>query len=132
MWRIWYYPSAKKTKIIFSRKIHLQVTFPVSLKNMIFILENMLFLLKHIDWHSRLTFQWFPRVPMILCTFMVTFYRRFYILFFQQKRTGNLIYRIEVWLLFQFIWLEIFYDEESSILCTIQPSGITFKGVIEH
>ena len=44
----------------------------------------------------------------------------------------NLIYRIEVWLLLQFIWLEIFYNEQSLILCTIQPSGVVFGGVFER
>ena len=35
-------------------KIHLRVTSPASPKKMIFILENMVFLLKyHIHWHSR-------------------------------------------------------------------------------
>ena len=29
----------------------------------------------------------------------------------QRRKTGNLIYRIEVWLLFKFIRLEIFYNE---------------------
>ena len=34
--------------------MHLTVTFPASLKKMIFILENIVFLLKyHIDWHQR-------------------------------------------------------------------------------
>ena len=36
------YPSVKKPKIIFSQKIHLQMTFPASLKKMILILENMI------------------------------------------------------------------------------------------
>ena len=29
----------------------------------------------------------------------------------QRRKTGNLIYRVEVWLLLKFIWLEIFYNE---------------------
>ena len=33
-------------------------------------------------------------------------------------------------LLLQFIRLERFYNEESSILCTIQPSGVVFGGVL--
>ena len=40
----------------------------------------------------------------------------------QRRKTGNLIYRIEAWLLLQFIQLEILYNEQSSIPCTIQPS----------
>ena len=41
------------------------------------------------------------------------FYRRFLILLSSKKKKtpGNLIYRIEVWLLLQFIRLEIFYYE---------------------
>ena len=42
-----------KDKII-PKKVHLKVTFPASLKKMIFILENMVYLLKyHIDWCGR-------------------------------------------------------------------------------
>ena len=70
------------------------------------------------DWHSRS-----HRVPMILCTFMETFIGVF--IYF-------LRYRIEIWLLLQIIWLEIFCNEESSILCTIQPSWVVFKGVLER
>ena len=36
------YHSVKKAKMIFSQKIHLQMTFPASLKKMILILENMI------------------------------------------------------------------------------------------
>ena len=50
----------------------------------------------------------------------------------KQKMLGNLICRIEIWLLLQFIWLEIFYNEESSTFCTIQSSGVVFKGVLER
>ena len=49
----------------------------------------------------------------------------------QRKKRGDLIHRIEVWLLLQFIRLAIFYREESSIRCTIQPSGVVFGGVLE-
>ena len=58
-------------------------------------------------------------------------YRRFYILLSSEKEAGNVIYRIKVWLPLQFIWLEIFYNEESSVLCTIQPSVVVFRGVFE-
>ena len=64
------------------------------------------------------------RVPTILCTFMETFIGVFIYCFPVKKKTGNLIYLIEIWLLLQFIWLEIFCNEESSIPCTIQPSGV--------
>ena len=45
---------AKKQRCPCPEKIHLRVTSPASPKNMIFILENMVFRLKyHIDWHPR-------------------------------------------------------------------------------
>ena len=59
--------------------------------------------LKVIDILDRIL----ERVSMILCTFMETF--------------------IGV-----FICLEIFYNEESSILCTIQLSGVVFRGMLER
>ena len=37
--------------------------------------------------------------------------RAFSYIALQRKKPGNLIYRIEVWLHLQFIWLEIFYNE---------------------
>ena len=71
------------------------------------------------------------RVPAILCTFMETLIGVFIYCFPVKKtqKTRNLIYRIEIWLLLQFIWLEIFYSEESLIVCTIQPSGVVFRGM---
>ena len=47
---------------------------------------------------------------MILCSFMETFIDVF-------------IYRLPV---------QIFYNEESPIVCTIQPSGAVFRGVFER
>ena len=45
---------AKKQRYPCPEKIHLGVTSPASPKKMIFILENMVILLKyHIDWHPR-------------------------------------------------------------------------------
>ena len=47
---MWYFPSGKQTRTPLSGKN----TVRASLKKMIFILENMVFLLGyHIDWHSR-------------------------------------------------------------------------------
>ena len=69
-----------------------------------------------LDWHSR-------KSSNDSLYFYEDLYRRFYILLSSEKKTGNLIYRIEIWLL-QFTWLEIFYNEEFSVLCTIQPSGL--------
>ena len=59
-------------------------------------------------------------------------HRRFHIMLSCEKKPANLIYRTEIWLFIQFIWLEIFCNEESSILCTIQPSGVVFRGVLER
>ena len=42
---IWYHSSVKKVQMVFSRKMYLNMTFPVSLKKVIFILESMVFLL---------------------------------------------------------------------------------------
>ena len=45
---------AKKQRCPFPEKMHLGVSSPASPKKMIFILENMVLLLKyHIDWHAR-------------------------------------------------------------------------------
>ena len=48
------------------------------------------------------------------------------------KKPRNLIKSIEIWLYLQVIWLEIFYNEESSIPCTIQHSGVVFRGAVER
>ena len=68
---------------------------------------------------------------MILCTFMHTF---IYIFtnFFPVKQ--NRKYNIQNLNLTSssIIWLEIFYNEESSLLCTIQPSEVVFGGVPER
>ena len=60
------------------------------------------------DWRSRLTsskeLQQFP-VPSQRPL------RAFSCIALQRKKPGNLIYRIEAWLLLQFIRLEIFYNE---------------------
>ena len=71
------------------------------------------------------------RIPTILYTFMETFIGVF-IYCFPVKKPGNFIYRTKLWLLLQFICLKIFYNEEPSILCTIQPLGIAFRGVLER
>ena len=49
------------------------------------------------------------RVPTILCTFMETF-KCVFIYCFPVKKLGNLMYRIEIWLLLQFFWWEIFFS----------------------
>ena len=82
-----------------SRKYSISVTIPYWLKFCIDILE---------------------RAPMILCTFMEAS-NGVFIYCFPVKKTGNLIYRINIWLLLQFKRLEIFCNKESSILYTIQP-----------
>ena len=59
-------------------------------------------------------------------------HRHFHILLSSEKKPENLIYRTEIWLLLQFIWLEVFYNQESSILCVIQLLGVVFRGVLER
>ena len=81
------------------------------------------------DWHSR----WHCRKSSNdFLYFYGDLHRRFYILLSSETKPGNLIYRIEIWLLLQFIWLKIFYNEESSVPCIIQPSGVVFRGVLQR
>ena len=69
-----FFVISEKMVFLFSQKYYilsffLKVTFPASLKKMIFILENMVYLLKHhIDVLDRV-----QGVLMILCSFMETF-----------------------------------------------------------
>ena len=62
---------------------------------------------------------------------METFIGVFIYCFPLKKKTANLIYRTEVWLL-QFSCSETFYNEQSSILCTIPPSGVVFRSLLER
>ena len=43
----------------------------------------------------------------LFCFFYGDLYRRFYVLLSSERKAGNLIYKIEIWLLLQFLWLEI-------------------------
>ena len=43
--QIWYYTSVKRQRSSSLEKIHLKITFPVSLEKIIFILENIVFLM---------------------------------------------------------------------------------------
>ena len=79
--------------------------------------------LKVIDIPDRIL----ERVPMMLCTLMETFIGVFTYCFPVKKNPENLIYRIEIWLLLQFICLEILYNKESSILCTIHFSRVVYN-----
>ena len=87
-------PCQKNQEWSFPTKIHLRV-------------------IDILHWHSR-------KSPNNFLYFYGWPYRRFHILLFSEKNPGNSVYRIGVWLLLQFIRSEIFYNEESSILCTIQ------------
>ena len=70
-------------------------------------------------------------VPMILCHFMQTFIGIFINCFpVKQNRKYN-IQNLNL-TSSSIIWLEIFYNEESSILCTIQPSEVVFRVVPER
>ena len=60
-------------------------------------------------------------------------YRRFHILLSSEKTNRKRkVFKIEVWVLLQFIWLNMFYNEEPSILCTIQLSGVVFRRVLNR
>ena len=85
---IWNYPSVKKAKVIFSRKIHDDVS-GITKKDDIHPKKDDIGIL---DWHSR-------KVPLILCTFMETLLSVFIYCFpMKKKQKNNLIYRIETWL----------------------------------
>ena len=117
-----------KWKMIFLKKymkIWCFLYICINVTNIIFSRKNTL----KGDWHSRLHSRKSSNDSLY---FYGDLHRRFHILLSSEKKSGNLIYRIEIWLLLQFIWLEIFYNEESSILCTIQPSGVVFRGVLER
>ena len=108
MLQIRYYPSAKKIQRRSSHeKIHLKV-------------------IDILDWHSR-------KNSNDSLYFYGDLHRRFYISLSsekKQKQKNKTKKPQETWLL-QFIWLEVFYNEESSILCTIQPQGTVFRGILE-
>ena len=135
---VWYVFFGQKMKDDYFQEINGNMIFSVY-TNMILrfckkILKMILYrknALKE-DWHSRLH----PRNSSSdLLYFYGDLHRRFHILLSGEKKknkTRNLIYRIEISLLFQFIWLEIFCNKESSILCTIQPSKAVFRGVHER
>ena len=81
------------------------------------------------DWHSRSHSRKNSNDSLY---FYGVLHRHFHILLSSEKKPENLIYRTEIWLLLQFIWLEIFYNQESSILCVIQLLGVVFRGVLER
>ena len=132
--KILYFFFGRKMKDDLSQEIHGNIIFSVCMykcynyditllqkeSKMIFSWKNRL-----IDILDRIL----ERVPTILCTFMETFISVF-IYCFPVKKPRK--YRIEIWLLLQFICLEIFYNEQFSILYTIQPSGVVFRGLLER
>ena len=81
------------------------------------------------DWHSR-SHSKKSSNDSLYC--YGDLHGHFHIFFSTEEKSGNLICRIEIWLLLQFTSLEIFHNEESSIFCTIQPSGVVTRGVLEH
>ena len=125
---IWYFFFGRKVKDDLSQEIHENMIFLyicINVKNMISSWENTL----KGDWHSRSHSR--KSSNDSLC-FYRDLHKRFHIFFCSKKSTGNLVYRIEIWLLLQLIWLEIFCNEEPSILCNIPPLGVVFRGVIER
>ena len=120
------FPLDRKWKMIFSKK-YMEIWYflyiGINVTNMIFSRKNTL----KDDWHSRSHSRRSSNDSLYR-----DLNRHFYIFLCSGKKPRNLIYRIEIWLLLQFIWLEIFYNEESSILCTIQPSESVFRGVLHR
>ena len=101
-WERWYffflkiwsysYTLGGKWKMIFLKKMHGNIIFS----------SNFL---------KRWSFQKGPRWDMNSSNslyFHGGLYRRFHVPLSSEKKTGNLIYKIEVWLLLEFIQLEIF------------------------
>ena len=116
-----------KWKMIFLKK-YMEIWYflyiCINVTNMIFSRKNKL----KDDWHSRLHSRKSSNDSLY-----GDLNRRFHVFLCDEKnKTRNLIYRIKIWLLLQFIWLEIFYIKEFSIHCTIQPSRVVFRGVLEH
>ena len=132
--KIWSYTLDGKWKMIFLKKIHGNMIFSSNfLKRWSFqkgLCRHMIFLVLF----GKLVF--FSRKHDIFSlgrkwkTVFLRKYMETWCIALQRRKTGNIIYRIEVWLL-KFIRLEIFYNEYSTILCTIQPSGVVFGGVLE-
>ena len=69
------------------------------------------------DWHSRSRG---IKSSSNSLYFYGDLHRCFHILLSSKIKTGNLIYGIEIWLLLQFTWLQIFCN-----------AGVVFKGVLE-
>ena len=118
-------------KMIFSKK---------SLWNMIFLVLSGKMVLFHWTENERWSF---PRNTWKYYIFCITYiyicitnmtlpFSAFSYIAFQWKKTGNLIYRIEIWLLLQIIWLEIFFNKEWSILYSIHSSGVVFRGMLQR
>ena len=76
---------SNRENMISSRNIHLKMTFPVSLKKMILVLESMIqtFQVDILEW-----------VPTIFCTFMETFLGAF-LYCFPMRKPGDITCRIE-------------------------------------
>ena len=121
MLEIWYYHSPKKTNIIFSRKNALEGDLSGIIEKDDIPPRKYDISVEVPYWMTSYN-EILESVAMILWVFIYCFPVK--------KTPGNLIYKIETWLLLQFLWLAIFYNEESSILCTIHPS--VFRGVLER
>ena len=74
------------------------------------------------DWHSRSHSR---KSSKDFLYFYGDLHRRFHILLSSEKKSGSLIYRIEFWLILQFIW-----NLQFSV--TIQPAWVVFRGVFER
>ena len=122
----------RKSNIMFSQKNTLKVEIcAITEKDDIYPRKYGIFI--EIPYRQTFQIDILERVLMVLCAFIEIFTGVFVYCFPVKKKTktGNLIYRIEIGLLLQFICLEILYNQESSKFCTIQATGIVFRSVIE-
>ena len=123
----------RKSNIMFSQKNTLKVEIcGITENDDIYPRKYGIFI--EIPYRQTLQIDILERVLMALCAFIETFTGVFIYCFPVKKKnqkTGNLIHMIEIGLLLQFICLEILYNQESSKFCTIQATGVVFRGVIE-
>ena len=112
--KIWSYTLDGKLKMIFLKKLHANMIFSSHLlkrwsfqkglcRHTIFLVSSgkMVFFPRKHDLFT-LGRKWITAIPR---KYMETW------CIAQQRKTGNLIYRVEVWPLLKFIRLEIFYNE---------------------
>ena len=116
--KTWYFVLGQEARDDLSQEIHGNMIFSVytygcykrgatplcqKISKMVLSRKRNLKVVDVLDWHPR-------KGSSNSLYFHGDLYERFHVLLSSEK-TGNLIYRIEVWVLLQFIRLEIFYNE---------------------